>query len=115
MAALWGEISAQPRSPSDSLVRVRGGLEGTGAFYLGRGTLDVTSGGEGAYLRSSDSASTLSLTNALVGGVELGSSKKVRLVIKSEVLHIATSIGHVSSSYGNLTSPEYLVSVNTWL
>ena len=62
-----------------------------------------------------ESGSTVSLTNALVGVVELGSSKKVRLVIKSEVLHIATSIGHVSSSRGNLTSPEYLVSVNTWL
>ena len=64
--------------------------------------------GEGAYLRDA-SGSTASSTNALVGVVESGSSKKVRLVIKSDVLHIATSIGHVSSSCGNFTSPEYLV------
>ena len=58
-----------------------------------------------------ESGSTLSPTNASVGVVELKSSKKVRLVIRSEVLHIATSIGHVSSSRGKFTSPEYLVRV----
>ena len=38
----------------------------------------------------------------------LGSSKKVRLVIRSDVDHIATSIGQLSVSRGKLTSPEYL-------
>ena len=37
-----------------------------------------------------------------------GSSKKVKLVIRSDVDHIATSIGQLSSSRGKFTSPEYL-------
>ena len=37
-----------------------------------------------------------------------GSSKKVKLVILSDVDHIPTSIGQLSSSRGKRTSPEYL-------
>ena len=37
-----------------------------------------------------------------------GSSKNVKLVIRSDVDHIATSIGQLSVSRGKLTSPEYL-------
>ena len=70
----------------------------------------VGPGGGGAYWRV-ESGSTTSPTNARVGSVELGSSKKVKLVIRSDVDHIATSIGHVSSSRGKFTSPEYLVRV----
>ena len=40
--------------------------------------------------------------------ISSGSSKKVKLVILSDVDHIPTSIGQLSLSRGKRTSPEYL-------